>query len=170
MMRAGWWAGATRHGPPDSPKNGNTSACSQGWGGGCWHSGDGSTTSTSAPLGPRSSGGCSIQSLAGLAPPPVPTGSLDWLTSAGPLRSVWILRSSWTPATSPPLLRRTRSFQTARRWSAAWHWRTSPNSCLRCPPHSHGVDGPLSLRRLLAVPHIGDAAAEGAPPASSELG
>jgi len=66
----------------------------------------------------------SIQSLTSLALPPVPTGSLDWTTSAGPLRSVWILRrSSWTLATSPPLLRRTRSSTSpyhrhSRRWLA----------------------------------------------------
>jgi len=97
----------------------------------------------------------SIQSLAGLAPPPLPTGSLDRTTLAGPLRSVWILkRSSRTLATSPPLLRRTRSstspyYRHSRRWPAAWCWRTSPNSCVRCPLCSHGVDGPLSLRSSL---------------------
>ena len=72
-----------------------------------------------------------------------------------PLRSVWILRrSSWTPETSPPLLRRTCSSTSpyrrrSRQWPAAWHQRTSPNSCVRFPPHSHGVDGPLSLRLSL---------------------
>jgi len=63
----------------------------------------------------------SIQSLASLTPPPVPTGSLDWMTSAGPLRSVWILRrSSWTLATSPPLLRRTRSSTSPHHRRSRW--------------------------------------------------
>jgi len=68
----------------------------------------------------------SIQSLASLASAPLPTGSLDRTTAVGPLRSVWILRrSSWTPATSPPLLRRTCSSTSpyhrhSRRWPAAW--------------------------------------------------
>jgi len=93
----------------------------------------------------------SIQSLASLTPPSVPTGSLDRMTSASPLRSVWILRrSSWTPVTSPPLLSRTRSSTSPyHRRSRRWHWRTSLNPCVRCPPRSHNIDRPLSLRSSL---------------------
>jgi len=85
--------------------------------------------------------------------------SADWFSGPDdlgwPLRSVRILRrSSLMTATSPPLLRRTHALTSPyhrrfRRWPAVWHWRTSPNSCLRCPPRSHGVDGPVSLRSSL---------------------
>jgi len=83
----------------------------------------------------------------------------DWFSGPDdlgwPLSSVWILRrSSWTLATSPPLLRRTRSSTSSyhcrsRRWPAAWHCKTSPNSCMRCPHTANCIDGPLSLRSSL---------------------
>jgi len=90
---------------------------------------------------------------------PGTTTGADWFSGPDdlgwPLRSVWIRRrSSWTPTTSPPLLRTTRSLTSVppsfQMVACSMALEDISELLHEVPPCSHGVDGPLSLRSLLS--------------------